>query len=141
MGFVRKRKLYQLDFTGTGLEGLTVNIRGMSVEEALQLSGLERLSRSEGGPTEEDEAEIRRVFDFVASKIESWDLVTEEGEPVPVSGAEMMSWDAGDAFAAISAWQSAVMEPPAPLERRSSGGSTWQGPPIPMDVPSPNLPS
>ncbi len=136
MGFVRKRKLYQLDFTGTSLEGLAVSIRGMSVAEALSLADLGEM---QAGDVEAEK--VREVFEFVVSKIESWNLTDEQGFPVPPSAEEIMSWDAGEAFAAIAAWQASVMDAPAPLERRSNGGSKWGGPPIPMDVPSPNLPS
>jgi hypothetical protein len=134
MSYVRKRKLYPLDFTGTGLEGLTMVMRGMTVQESLQLSHLRDLGSAS---TEKLEEELLKLFAFVAGKIESWDMVEEDGRPIEPSAEALLELDAGDAFAAIEAWQKAVEGVSAPLEQRSNGGnrsvmSDQSLPPLPM---------
>jgi len=139
MGFKRKRKLYLLDFEGTTLEGLEMVMHGMTVDEALKLSELQDLDRSDS-PVHEKQEVIRELFAFVASKVDRWNLEDDNGIPIKPSSDEFMSWDAGEAFNAIKVWQEAVQGVDAPLERPSSGGKKWVGPPIPMEIPSPNLP-
>lgn len=138
MGFQRKRKLYPLDFAGTDLEGLTMIMLGLSVEEYLDLTSLQDTVKAS---TSEQVQKMRELFDKVAGKIHEWDLVDEAGNEIEPSGAELLSWDFGDAMAAVDAWMTAVGDVADPLERKSSDGNKWVGPPIPMDIPSPNLPS
>lgn len=137
MGFQRKRKLYDLDFTETALEGLTMVMRGLSVSEYLELSALADLAKAS---TEKQVEEVRALFVRVANKIERWDLEDEDGRPIPPSVDELMSWDFDDAMATVDAWMAKVQGVSDPLEQKSNGGNKWVGPPIPMDIPSPNLP-
>lgn len=137
MGFQRKRKLYDLDFEGTALEGLSMVMRGLSVSEYLELSALADLAKAS---TEKQVEEVRALFVRVANKIERWDLEDEDGKPIPPSTDELMSWDFDDAMATVDAWMAKVQGVPDPLEQKSNGGNKWVGPPIPMDIPSPNLP-
>ncbi len=139
MGFERKRKLYRLDFTGTDLDGLEVDVRGLSMEEYLRLSGLAKLADVKV-PTPEELEELRSLFELFASKIDRWNL-EEDGQPVRVCADAVMGWEAGEVLAAVEAWQKAVTDVPAPLEQPSPAGRRWVGEPIPMDVPSPNLSS
>jgi hypothetical protein len=134
MSFVRKRKLYPLDFTGTGLEGLTMVMKGMTVRESLQLSRLRDLGDAS---TAEQEKELLDLFAFVAEKIHEWDMVEEGGTPIEPTAEALLELDAGDAFAAIEAWQKAVEGVSAPLDQRSNGGngsgtSDQSLPPLPM---------
>jgi hypothetical protein len=135
MAFVRKRKLYQMDFTGTGLEGLEVTMLGMSVEESLKLATLDELKDMKGAPTERELTMLRELFEFVASKVHSWNMVEEDGTSIPPSAREFMAMDAGDAFLMLDKWQDAVMAVPDPLERKSSDGNTSEAldlPPLPV---------
>ncbi len=142
MGFVRKRKLYAIDLTGTSLEGLDLVMCGLTVRESLTLSGLQDMAEAPAG---EQAEKLRELFEFVAGKIARWNLEAENPdgtrEPVAPSADELMSWDTGEAFAIIAAWQKAVEGVSDPLERRSSAGSRWEGEPIPMAIPSPSLPN
>lgn len=137
MSFVRKRKIYDLDLTGTDLEGLTLQMYGMTIEESMTLSALREV---ENLPTDQQIAKLPELFQFVAGKIHMWDLETADGTPVKPSAEELMSWDVSDAYAVIGRWQEKVESVPAPLERRSSGGTRLEVPPIPQDIPLPNLP-
>jgi hypothetical protein len=141
MGFQKKHKIYDLDFTGTALEGLTLKARGMTMREALEVGGtFDVLNQIKDVVTPEQMAKIQDALDFFASRIVEWDL-EEDGVPVPISGAALMELDITDTMLALAAWQDAVTDVPAPLEQRSSAGSKWEGEPIPMVIPSPSLPN
>lgn len=138
MAFQRKRKLYKIDFTGTDLEGLKMVMLGMTVEESLQLGKLRSLAKA---TDEEQKNGLLELFDFVAGKVHEWDMVDDAGQPVTPTGKEFLTWDVADAFAVLDKWSERVEGVGAPLEQKSSGGSTFKAPSIPMDIPSPNLQS
>lgn len=141
MGFEKKHRIYDLDFTGTGLEGLTLKARGMTMREALDVGAtFDVLNEIKEKVTEEQKVRIHEALDFFASRIVEWDL-EEDGVPVPVSGGALLDLDLTDTMLALAAWQDAVTDVPAPLEQRSNAGSKWEGEPIPMVIPSPSLPS
>ena len=137
MGYRRKRKLYDLDLTGTSLEGLTLIMKGLTVEESLNLALLQDMVKE---PTKDQIKKTRDLFAMVAEKIERWDLEDDDGQPIPPSPVELLGWDFSDAMLVIDRWQEKVQEVPGPLEPKSNDGSKWVGPPIPMDIPLPNLP-
>lgn len=135
MAFQRKRKVYELDFTGTGLEGLTMKMRGMVMAEAFQLSSLRDMAEIKD--LDQQMSAIRTLFEFVAERIISWDMIDENGESIEPTADALMSLDTADAFATLDAWQKAVEGVSAPLDNRSSGGGTsgtseTDLPPLPM---------
>ncbi len=140
MGFKAKKKLYLLDFQGTNLEGLEIYVRGASLGRMLDLTNLATLGQDikSGGFSSQDLDSIKEIFSLFIEKVDRWNLEDEDGNPVPVSYEAFMDLDPGDAMQAITAWQSAILEVPAPLEQKSSGGKRWVGEPIPMEVPPAN---
>jgi hypothetical protein len=134
MAYVRKHKLYKLDFTGTTLEGLTMVMKGMTIGEALQLQHLRDLADKDLDTQLEG---LTELMTFVAERIVEWDMVEEDGTPVPATREQLMSLDMGDTMLAVERWQAAVEDVPAPLEQPSNGGSTsgtsaTSLPPLPM---------
>lgn len=138
MGYKKRRRLYPLDFGGTLLEGLNMTMRGLTIQESLDLSTLQELAQA---PEDVQRAKLAELFEFVAERIEEWDLEDDDGNRIEPSAQELMSWDAGDAFGLITAWQNAVQAVAAPLDQPSNDGIKLGAVSIPMEIPSPNLPS
>lgn len=137
MGFERRRKTFRLDFTGTDLEGLEMDMLGMTISEMLEMDNLQATAAA-GTPAEQKQKAIE-LLEFISSKVVSWNL-TENGEPVPVSKEALMELDSADFWLAAARWREAAEGVPAPLEQRSNGGKRWEGAPIPMDMSSVNPP-
>ncbi len=141
MGYKKQKKLYVLDFKGTNLEGLEIYVRSTSLGKMLDLTGLASLGDNikNGGLDQQDLEAIKEVFRLFIERVDRWNLVDEDDNPIPVSYEAFMDFDPGDAMQAVTAWQSAILDVPAPLDQKSNDGKRWEGAPIPMELSLPNL--
>lgn len=133
MGFELKRKIYRLDFAGTGLDGLEIDMYGMSTKELMDLEELQE----EG---ERSPEAGRKAMDFFTSKIKNWNR-TEDDLPVPVTTDRLLELEPGDLMLAMEKYKEKISGVPGPLDSGSTSGSRWEGEPIPMAVPSIPLPN
>lgn len=143
MGFTPPRTVYTLDFSGTELDGLEVKARSVSVGTLLEFTQMadlaERLTGDEATQTADGMEVMRVVGELLASFAEvlrDWNLVDEDGTPVPADLHGLRSLEFRHAMAIITTWTRAASDVPAPLSNGSSGGVPPLEPSIPMDVSS-----
>lgn len=120
MGYEPQRKIYNLDFKGTQHEGLEVKMRGLIVDEELEL---DELRGKEGGG--------RRVFELMAGLLVEWN-VTNQGQPVPATFDGVRKQESTFIMDILNALQTATSGVPDPLHETSPSGETSPAPPIPM---------
>lgn len=122
MGF-REPSTITLTFEpGDEFHGLEVRMRGMSIADWLQASGLD------GGDGDDTAATMKRFYDAVVE----WNLEDERGQPVPVIDAP--NRDSRMIRRLNNAWIEALtgVHKNDPLPENSPSGATSQAPPIPM---------
>jgi hypothetical protein len=115
MGYRPKRKIYNLDFTGTEYDGLKVTVRGVSTGQALDID----TARDDGS----DEG-MRRMLELLAEQLIDWNVEDEAGEPVPATLEGIRAQEIGLNLAVINAWQTAMAGVPDPLESGSTSGDS-----------------
>lgn len=128
MGYRPKRKIYDLDFTGTEYDGLKVTVRGVSTGQALDIDA----ARVDGG----DEA-MRGMLELLAEQLVDWNIEDDDGQPVPANLDGLRAQDIGLNLAIVNAWQTAMAGVPAPLESGSTSGEPSLVASIPMETLSP----
>lgn len=133
MGYQRKRKTYSLTFEGTDYDGLTVRIRGASVEQYARALRLQNVA-------EENEDSIRELLGLFAEALIDWNLEDEQGAPVPTTLQAVLDEDLEMVLAMVSGWLGAIGGVPAPLEQSSPGGGPSPEVSIPMAPLSASLP-
>jgi len=140
MGYSPPRRIYELDFEGTELDGLTVKARGASLGRFLSLGQL--ADRAGQAETASDEmAAITEMLDLFDEVLIEWDLDDEAGERVPATSAGMLTLDPAHVMLIVGAWQRAVAAVPAPLQVASTAGSPSLAGSMPMEPLSPSLAS
>lgn len=139
-GFRRKRKVYVLDFEGTDLDGLTAKVRSAPIGEFMRLGEL-----ADELETTETVAEMKAVMDVMLGLFDDvlveWDLVDDDGVPIPATAAGMAQLEMDEVMLFITAWQNAVAAVPAPLSPASNAGSPSLVGSMPMEPKSPSLAS
>lgn len=128
MGYRPKRKIYDLDFTGTEYDGLKVTVRGVSTGQALDIDA----ARVDGG----DEA-MRGMLELLAEQLVDWNIEDDDGQPVPANLDGLRAQDIGLNLAIVNAWQTAMAGVPAPLESGSTSGEPSLVASIPTETLSP----
>lgn len=127
MGYRPKRRIFNLDFTGTDYEGLEASMRGPTVGEEIEF---EALQDKPGGAIE--------VFELMAGLLVSWNVEDDHGQPVPCTLDGVRTQDAAMVTAILKAAQTAASGVPAPLPSGSPSGEPSLVESIPMDALSPN---
>jgi len=115
MAFKRKRKVYRLDFEGTEYEGLELKVRGLTTGEYLDMVAL-------SAPGTDGDGETDGLLRMLSTHLVSWNLVDEEGEPVPTTFEGIRTNDLTMNMAIISAWTEAMVNLPAGTEKKSLPG-------------------
>ncbi|MEV6181355.1 hypothetical protein [Streptomyces sp. NPDC052015] len=129
MGYRPKRKIYNLDFTGTDYEGLEVKMRALTVGEELEFDAL----RGKDG-------NAREFFELLATLLVSWNVEDDEGRAVPCSFKGVCSQDGAMVLAILNAGQAAASGVSDPLPQSSpSGEPSPEVSAIPMEPLSPSL--
>lgn len=128
MAFKRKRKIYNLDFTGTEYEGLEVKVRGLTTGEYLELVSL-------SAPGTEGDKETEGMLRMFSGHLVSWNLVDEEsGEPISTAYEGVVTNDFVMNMFIINAWTDALASVPEKVEKKSSTGETPLVASIPMET-------
>lgn len=127
MGYRPKRKIYNLDFTGTDYEGLEVKLRGMTVGEELELDDLR--GKDDFG---------RKVFEMTTRLLVEWNVEDDQGVPVPCTFEGVCTQDAGMVMAILDALQTANSGVSDPLPQSSPSGELSPVASIPTEPLSPN---
>ena len=104
------------DDTGTDLDGARVVARGITTGRFFELE------------TAGNDATI----DAVAESIVEWDLVDEDGAPIPCDREGVLSLEPPESAALIKAWFDAVQGVSAPTVPRSGDGRTAAETSLPM---------
>ncbi|MFJ3923009.1 hypothetical protein [Streptomyces sp. NPDC090022] len=131
MGYKPKRKIYNLDFSGTDFEGLTVSVRGLNTGQYLDL--WEAKTEAEAG------GETGRVLYLLAGQLVSWNVEDDHGQPVEPTLDGIKGQDLELNLAIVNAWTTAMAGVSAPLEQNSSGGGPSLEASLPMEVLSSDL--
>lgn len=117
--FRRERKLYQLNFEGTDLDGLEVIMKGVSLERFIAFSRVAAELESADGRTIEN---IEAQFQFLAEALVSWNLDDEDGDPVPATYEGLKEQDISDVNAIMVGYMQAISSVPKALNSDSPSG-------------------
>lgn len=126
-----QRKVYNLVFDD--LDGLTVKVKSISIGQLRKF-----MAFKDGGSTVEQTEEMLTTF---ADALESWDLETEDGQPVPATAEGIDSEDRDLILQIINAWVDTLSGVDEELGKGSPSGSTFPEASIPMEPLSPSLAS
>lgn len=130
MGYARKKKVYKLVFEDEQFDGFEVTMRSLSVGELLDFDDL-RLSPATTAQEQRDK--VRAIAATLAKVIDSWNLETEDGVPVPVSEETILAQDSELVDAVVENWVTALVGVSRPLGPSSPGGETTLEASIPME--------
>lgn len=119
MGF-RLRREYVLEFTGA-MQGAEVRIKATSVGACVALR--------EAG------ADISAIAELLSEHLVSWNLESEDGEPLGMSASEIQAGLERVVIEAIAVeWFKAAMGITAPLDPPSTDGEPFPEESLPMEV-------
>lgn len=136
-GFTPKRKVYILDFEGSDLHGLEVKARTAPLGEFMRLGMLADAVEDAKSAAAEMEAidALLMLFDAV---LLSWNLLDDDGEPVPPTVDGLKTLEVQHVMAIFLAWQKEVAAVPAPLPVASRGGLPSEVLSMPMETALPS---
>lgn len=117
MGYRPKRRVYELDFTGTEWEGLEASVRGLTVGEELELNEMEWT------PENTVKALVKRLV--------SWNVEDDDG-PVPTTFEGVCRQDGAMVLAILNALRTVGSGVPDPLPQSLPDGEPSPAVPIPM---------
>lgn len=138
-GYQRKKKIYKLIFADEEMNGLEVRCTSVTINTMLELTALAGLASK--SPDEYDADDLQAVdvvFDAFAGALVSWNLLDDEGVPVPATVEGIRGQDIDFINEIIKAWMERVAGISDPLGRRSTAGSRSLEALIPMETLSPN---
>lgn len=140
MGFKVPKRTIPLNFKGTELEGLEVNIKPLPLGEYLEYQkGFRRLVESGDEVTPEDEKFAEDTLRRFAQVIDSWDLEDENGNPIPATHDGIMSLDPDFVFAMLNSFVMAIEGVGPELGKESNSGETLDLPEVPIQMEIPSL--
>lgn len=144
-GYTRKNRNKKITFTEGELAGLEITVRPMTIGELVAVTdlaeGIDSAMKMAGGIEQirATAASIDAVLDQFASKLASWNMLDEDGQPVPATRVELGNLDQEEAMRLVSGWLEGIGSVGDPLDKRSSDGAPSPVASIPMDVLSPDL--
>jgi len=131
MGFVPDETLYKLTWEDPAMAGLEVTVREPSIDQLMAMAEM-------GSPDARtaDPAQVRAVFKVFAGLLDSWNVETRDGTPVPVTYEGVISQSPAFVTKIITAMNKEFTraDPTSPSGSRS--GATMPGPleaSIPME--------
>src|SRR5215469_5127763 len=101
MGYKVQRKTYELTFVD--YPGLEVRATSVSVGDLLEITGL--ADSMQAAP---DPAQVRKLFEWFASCVTSWNLEDEAGKPLPPGADTLLGLDFDFALKLVMSWIQAV---------------------------------
>jgi hypothetical protein len=135
MGYVPKRKIYNLTFEGAEFDGLVVKAHSLSGGEFLDITERAQAAANDQKNTSET---TRQLFEDFLPAVVEWNLEKPDGTPWPVSVETLLAQDFSFGMAIVNAWLQVIGGVPDPLVESSTGGASPVEASIPMDVPSLN---
>lgn len=124
MGFRPEPTIYNLDFSGTYLEGLEIRATCCSVGEYRKMLQIAAIGNAEKTISEEGMERSDWVIELMLKNIVSWNLEDMAGQPVPVTKEGLNSQEERTGRAILSAWQTALITVPPTSQSDSSDGGT-----------------
>jgi hypothetical protein len=95
MGYRPKREAFKLDFSGTEHEGLEITARPVPMSVWLDAAT---------AAATQDGSSFRQVAATFAYALESWNVIDDDGQPVPADLDGLLSQEPSFVLAAIKAW-------------------------------------
>lgn len=133
MGY--KRGGLNLVFKDPGMEGLEINIRRPSIDDALAVEELRQLDRGQWREA------LGTILKRLAKAIRTWNLEDDDDVPIPPSESALQELDIDFLMALMDGWVSATVTVPDPLERPSPSGESVQELSLPMEILSESPPN
>lgn len=148
MAFTPPELLYELDFAGTELDGLTVRTRSADIGWVLGLSEMIDGMGDMPDPDDVDAADLTpdkaarygaamrsmgKLVDDFARVLDSWDLEIPAGNKIPATADGLRRLNIRHLMMIIKAWKQAVSEVPADLGKDSPGGAPSPVASLPME--------
>lgn len=130
-GFKPERTRYRIRGSGD-LDGLLVEMRGISVGQFMEVAEMADLDPRNFSAAQLPQ--VRRLFDIVAGSLAEWNLLDDDGAPVPATYDGVMSQDFPLVMSIIEGWMEAIGGVPTPLDQRSSDGKPSGVAGIPMEI-------
>jgi hypothetical protein len=130
VGFTVPRKIFKLVFAEEDLVGMEVRARSIPLGDFLRVTELAEYAENASGV--EALTKISELFSSFVFALESWNLQTEDGDPIPASVDGLYRLDFDLAMSIIMAWLGAMSAVPDPLAGRSSDGGRSLEASIPM---------
>lgn len=127
MGYVRDKR-YKLVFEDPEFAGLEITTKPMPTGDYLEMLALME-ERPE--TTRESKVQHERITEIFATALLSWNLETEDGDPIPADLDQLRSLDLDLTLAVIRAYLDAISDVPAPLDEPSPSG----GPSLEASIP------
>lgn len=128
MGYQAPRTTVAIDLTGTPWEGAEISASSASMGELLSLGDQPDRIRAGAGL-----AAVRELVEVFASKIISWNLENELGEPMPITVDAFLSLDFTFAGKLIKLWIDALTGQGDELGKGSTSGQRSAPPNFPME--------
>lgn len=142
-GYKPVRTVFVLEFENPDLEGCEVRCTRLSLGALREVADLLDAAESmdEDKPDPEALKAVDRLFTTFAKSLTGWNVIGEDGQPVPATKAGLESLDFWFAMKLISAWLQGMMQAPPVLPATSSSGGTSEAAPEAMAALSASLPS
>lgn len=96
MGYRPPEQTYKLVFADEDMAGFEVRLKSASSEKILELSELK--------PDLSNTQAIRELYEYFVTRVLSWNLEDDEGNPMPVSASSLYAQEPAWVFRVISAW-------------------------------------
>lgn len=121
MGYRPPRTLYKLDFSETEYDGLEVVTRSASMGALLAI--LELAEQAEEARPAEALKKLDELFGLFEGVLESWNVETEKGDPVPATKAGLLTQDSSFVLAVIQMWGREMTQAPPTSPTASGSGA------------------
>jgi hypothetical protein len=133
MAYQRKHKRYRIIFEDGDYAGLEVAMRGLTVDEMLDMSGAADAVKAQANP------DTLNVFvDRFAAALISWNMVDEDDNPIPATREAVGEGDLDELMAITEAWMDRMTAVSPALKAGSTDGMPSEVASIPMEPFSPN---
>jgi hypothetical protein len=122
VGYVPKRTFYKLNFSETEYDGLEVVTRSASMATLLAI--LELAEQAEDATSGVALKKLDELFGLFETVLESWNVETEKGKPVPATKAGLLTQDSAFVLAVIQMWGREMTQAPPTSPTASGPGAT-----------------
>lgn len=134
MGYKPKKKTYNLDFSGTDLDGLEVSLSGLSTGRLVEMMGLV-------GVADKNPEAALKLIDWYAEALQEWNVEDDDDQPVKLTRDNVLAQDIEMNLTVIKAWIQAVAGVTEELGKESTSGPRFPVVNLPTELLSSSLPS